>query len=188
MQTLLQEKIRELRKKKNYTLADLAQKADCSKSYISQLENGKTVPSVSMLGRLAIALDTQVVELLSENSHELQTDWHLPKNERRIIQYPDGKVIGQLLTRGVFQKKMQPVITVIKPGGTSDKTGKLIHPPGSEEFVLVLEGEIDFWIGSDQITLKDGDTLYFKGDLPHGWANTGENAARVLFIWTPPVW
>jgi len=105
-----------------------------------------------------------------------------------VIHYPDGKVIGQLLTRGVFQKKMQPVITIIKPGGTSDRISKLIHPPGSEEFVLVLEGEIDFWIGADYLTLQEGDTLYFKGDLPHGWANSGEKTASVLFTWTPPVW
>ncbi len=188
MQATLQEKIRELRKKKKYTLAQLAQKVGCSKSYISQLEKGKNVPSVSMLGRLAGALDSQVSELLSENSHDFQWDWHLPKPQRRIIQYPDRKVTSELLTRGVFQKKMQPVLTVIEPGGTSDKIGKLVHPPGSEEFVLVLEGEIDFWVGSDHILLKEGDTLYFKGDLAHGWANPGNKTARVLFTWTPPVW
>jgi transcriptional regulator with XRE-family HTH domain len=188
MQKPLQEKIRELRKKRKFTLEQLAQKAGCSKSYISQLEKGKTVPSVSMLGRLASALDSQVSELLSENNQEFQWDWHLPKPERRIIQYPDGKVASQLLTRGVFQKKMQPVLTIIEPGGTSDKIGKLIHPPGSEEFVLVLEGEIDFWIGTDRIMLKEGDTLYFKGDQAHGWANCGKKTARVLFTWTPPVW
>ena len=92
MQKPLQEKIRELRKKKKFTLEQLAQKAGCSKSYISQLEKGKTVPSVSMLGRLAGALDSQVSELLSENSQDFQWDWHLPKTERRTIQYPDGKV------------------------------------------------------------------------------------------------
>jgi transcriptional regulator with XRE-family HTH domain len=188
MQKPLQEKIRELRNNKKYTLEQLAQKAGCSKSYISQLEKGKNVPSISMLGRLASALDSQVSELLSENSQDFQWDWHLAKSERRIIQYPDGKVTSQLLTRGVFQKKMQPVITIIKPGGTSDKIGRLFHPPGSEEFVLVLEGEIDFWIGTDHIMLKKGDTLYFKGDQAHGWANTGKKTARVLFTWTPPVW
>ena len=188
MQKPLQEKIRELRKNKKYTLEQLAQKAGCSKSYISQLEKGKNVPSVSMLGRLASALDSQVSELLSENSKDFQWDWHLPKPERRIIQYPDGKVTSQLLTRGVFQKKMQPVLTIIEPGGTSDKIGKLIHPPGSEEFVLVLEGEIDFWIGTDHIMLQEGDTLYFKGDHAHSWANPGKKTARVLFTWTPPVW
>ena len=188
MQKPLQEKIRELRKNKKYTLEQLAQKAGCSKSYISQLEKGKNVPSVSMLGRLASALDSQVSELLSENNQDLQWDRHLPKPERRTIQYPDGKVTSQLLTRGVFQKKMQPVITIIEPGGTSDKIGELSHPPGSEEFVLVLEGEIDFWIGTDHIMLKKGDTLYFKGDQAHGWANPGKKKARVLFTWTPPVW
>ena len=188
MQKPLQDKIRQLRKKKQFTLAQLAEKVGCSKSYLSQLEKGKNVPSVSMLGRLARALDSQVSELLSENNNDFQWDWHLPESERRVIQYPDGKVTSQLLTRGVFQKKMQPIITVIEPGGTSDRIGKLVHPPGSEEFVLILEGKINFWIGNDHITLEEGDTLYFRGDLAHGWANPGNTTARVLFTWTPPVW
>ena len=184
----ISEKLRSLRKSKKMTLKDVADRAGCTGAYISQLEKGKNVPSVSMLGRLASALDSQVSELLSENGQDFQWDWHLPKSERRMIQYPDGKVTSQLLTRGVFQKKMQPVITIIEPGGTSDKIGKLFHPPGSEEFVLVLEGEIDFWIGTDHIMLQEGDTLYFKGDQAHGWANPGKKTARVLFTWTPPVW
>ena len=87
-----------------------------------------------------------------------------------------------------FSKKNAAGHHRIEPGGTSDKIGKLFHPPGSEEFVLVLEGEIDFWIGTDHILLQEGDTLYFKGDQAHGWANPGKKTARVLFTWTPPVW
>lgn len=188
MQAILQKNIKKFRKEKQLTLAQLAEKVGCSKSYLSQLENGKTVSSVSMLGRLANALGTHVADLLSETRYAPQSDWHLRKNERRIIQYPDGKVTGHLLTRGVFQKKMQPVITIIEPGGRSDDAGRMVHPPGSEEFVLVLEGGIEFWIGSEHIHLQEGDTLYFKGDLPHSWANTGKETARILFTWTPPVW
>jgi quercetin dioxygenase-like cupin family protein len=62
------------------------------------------------------------------------------------------------------------------------------HPKGAEEFVLVLRGEIDFEIGSKTVSLQQGDTLYFDGDLPHRWMNIGKETAEVLFVWTPPVW
>jgi len=92
------------------------------------------------------------------------------------------------LTRAIFQKKMQPLISIIEPGGTSDDSAKLMHQEGSEEFVLVLKGEIDFEINLDHITLQKGDTLYFNGDQPHSWINNGKETTEVLFVWTPPVW
>jgi transcriptional regulator with XRE-family HTH domain len=193
MEKILQEKIKELRKEKKLTLEQLAQNVGCTKSYISQLEKGKNVPSVSMLGRLAKALDIQVADLFSEDENNTHWDWYsyLQKQDRRTIHYPDGQVSSQLLTRGIFQKKMQPLISIIEPGGTSNdavKAARLSHPQGSEEFVLVLKGEIDFWIGSNRRTLCEGDTLYFNGELPHRWANNGKENAEVLFVWTPPIW
>ena len=185
---IIQKKIRELRKNKKMTIDQLAKRAGCTKSYISQLENGINAPSVSMLGRLAEALDIQVGDFFRNENGEVQKNWKLCKTDRRTINYPDEKVSSQLLTRAIFQKKMQPLISIIEPGGTSDDSAKLLHPEGSEEFVLVLKGEIDFEINLDHITLQEGDTLYFNGDQPHSWINNGKETAEVLFVWTPPVW
>jgi len=170
------------------TIDQLAKRAGCTKSYISQLENGINAPSVSMLGRLAEALDIQVGDFFRNENGEVQKNWKLCKTDRRTINYPDEKVLSQLLTRAIFQKKMQPLISIIEPGGTSDDSAKLLHPEGSEEFVLVLKGEIDFEINLDHISLQEGDTLYFNGDQPHSWINNGKETAEVLFVWTPPVW
>jgi quercetin dioxygenase-like cupin family protein len=54
--------------------------------------------------------------------------------------------------------------------------------------VLVLKGEVEFEIGTERLLLQEGDTLYFNGDIPHHWVNTGKETAEVLFVWTPPVW
>ncbi len=188
MRKFLQEKIKTLRKTKKLTIEQLANKAGCTKSYISQLEKGINVPSVSMLGRLAEALDSQVGDFFRNEDMEPKKNWKLCKADRRSINYPDEKVTSQLLTRAIFQKKMQPLISIIEPGGTSDDSDKLLHPEESEEFVLVLKGEIDFEINLDHIKLKEGDTLYFNGNQPHSWMNEGKETAEVLFVWTPPVW
>ncbi len=182
-------KIKQLRTQKGLTLEQLAKRIGCSKSYISQLEKGVTAPSVSMLAKLAEALGFPVSDFfLSPVAPRIQ-NWYLSKSERRAIHYPDGKVQSQLLTRSIFQKKMQPLVSVIQPGGSSDRAaGQLVHPPGSEEFVLVLSGEVTFEIETEEILLKEGDTLYFNGEHPHRWSNKGKKTAEVLFVWTPPVW
>ncbi len=188
MEDRIPERLKELRKQKKLTLEQLAQRAGCTKSYISQLEKGTSAPSLSMLSRLADALEIRVVQLFGEDPGEAQGNWHLKKDDRRTIHYPDGKVTSVLLTRGVFQKKMQPLLSIIEPGGMRNDSENIAHAKGSEEFVWVLKGEIDFEIGRKNICLHEGDTLYFNGDISHRWMNNGNKTAEVLFVWTPPVW
>ena len=188
METKIPGRLKHIRIRKQLTLQQLAEKAGCTKSFISQLEKGTSAPSVSMLGRLAKALEIPVADLIRDESREDQGNWHLRKADRRTINYPDGMVTSQLLTKGVFQKKMQPLLSVIEPGGTLNDSGNMSHPKGAEEFVWVMKGEIEFEIGSKIISLQQGDTLYFDGELPHRWSNTGKETAEVLFVWTPPVW
>ena len=188
IQDEISKKLKQFRAERNLTLEKLASRTDCTKSYISQLEKGLTAPSVSMLGRLAGALDVHVADFFRDIDIQEEEDWCFRKSKRRQIAYPDGKVVTQLLTRSMFQKKMQPIISTIKPGGTADQSGQLTHPAGSQEFVLVMKGELYFQINGNEMTLEEGDTLYFNGELPHRWANTGKKDAEVLFVFTPPIW
>ncbi len=181
-------KIKALRNERGLTMEKLGQMVGCSKAYISQLERGITRPSLSMLNRFSEELGVPVSEILRKNLNGPGQRWKLRKNERRIIQYPDGKVVSQLLTRSIFQKKMQPLISEIKPGGSLDEKEGIQHPAGSEEFVFVMKGELEFLLDGEIINLREGDTLYFYGDLPHRWLNKSNKTAEVLFIWTPPVW
>jgi len=88
----------------------------------------------------------------------------------------------------ISTKKMEPLISIIEPGGTSDDAEKMHHPVGTEEFVLVMKGEIDFNLNGKEIHLREGDTLDFDGTLPHRWANNGNETTEVLFIFSPPIW
>ena len=76
----------------------------------------------------------------------------------------------------------------MQTGDRSDATERMNHPVGTEEFVLVLNGEIDFAINGKDFHLGEGDTLDFDGTLPHSWVNNGQETAEVLFVFTPPIW
>ncbi len=56
--------LRRLRHAKNWSQEELAFRAKVDRSYISQLETGVYSASVTMLGKLAKALGTNVAELL----------------------------------------------------------------------------------------------------------------------------
>lgn len=188
MEKEIQKKIRMYRKKNGLTLRELAERAGCSHSYISQVERGGTIPSLSMVGKLASALQVSVVDLFNDLPTGTEEGWHLAKTARKTIQYPDGKVSSQLLVARISTRRMEPLISTIEPGARSDGTEEMTHPAGTEELVLVMKGEIDFEIKGKAIHLEEGDTLNFDGSLPHRWANNGCNTAEVLFVWTPPIW
>lgn len=188
METSIQQRIREYRKQRGLTLKQLAERAGCTQSYISQLEKGLTMPSLSMIGKLSAALGIRVVDLFVDPLSREENDWLLRKQDRKQIAYPDGKVSSQVLVTRISSKRMEPLISVIEPGGTSDTAEGINHPTGTEEFVLVLKGGIDFEIDGNEIFLHEGDTLYFDGSLPHRWKNSGAEAAEILFVFTPPTW
>lgn len=188
MRHKIQKRIFEYRRKRRFTLKQLAERASCTPSYISQIEKGITVPSLSMVGRLAAALDIPVIELFYDELDEDNDNGYLSQTARKIINYPDGNVTSQLLVTRISKKKMEPLISTIKPGGTSDVAENMTHPVGTEEFVYVLKGEIDFKVRDKEIRLRRGDTLSFSGELPHSWANNSKRNAEVLFVFSPPIW
>ena len=64
----------------------------------------------------------------------------------------------------------------------------LNEPPSPFRPLQAVDDLLEFLLDGEIINLKEGDTLYFYGDLPHKWLNKSKKTAEVLFIWTPPVW
>jgi transcriptional regulator with XRE-family HTH domain len=188
MELDVQARVKKFRKERGLTVRQLAQRAGCTHSYISQIEKGMTAPSLSMVGKLAAALGINVVDLFNEFPNGHDADYYLAKNERKTINYPDGKVSSQLLVSRITTRKMEPLVSAIQPGGSSDEAEKMVHPSGTEEFVLVLKGEIEFKVNGKEMCLKEGDTLSFDGTLPHSWVNGTKKKAEVLFVFSPPIW
>jgi len=188
MKTRIQQSVLKYRKQRWLNTRQLAEKAGCTPSFISQIEKGTALPSLSMVGKLAEALDISVSQLLAEESGFDREHFCLRKKDRRIVQYPDGKTTDQILSSNISAKKMEPLLSVIEPGGVSGEGEKMTHPAGTEEFVLVLKGHLVFTIDDEEIRLGKGDTLLFKGEIPHRWENRSKGRAEVLFIFTPPIW
>jgi transcriptional regulator with XRE-family HTH domain len=188
MEKEIQRRIRMYRKERGLTLRRLAQRVGCTHSYISQIEKGMTAPSLAMVGKLAAALQISVLDLFSEAPDNGEGDHFLARKKRKTIQYPDGKVSSQLLVSRITTRKMEPLVSEIQPGGSSDEAEKMVHPAGTEEFVLVLKGELEFKVNGKEMCLKEGDTLSFDGTLPHRWENRAKKKAEVLFVFSPPIW
>lgn len=165
-------------------LRDVAEKAGCSESLISKVENDRIVPSLKVLHRLCEVLNLTLGELMSRPEPEAKKVWR--KHERPVITLDpatSGKGIQlEQLVPSARGHLLQGSIHVIAPGGCT--RGKIDHE--GEEVGYVLSGELELTLGDEVYQLKAGDSFIYRSELPHGYRNRGDTEARVLWVNTPP--
>lgn len=171
-------KLRDIRKRLGLTLEDISQKTGFTKSFISQIENGKNSPSIASLKKICYALGTTISELFEDERNVINTftpaDYNVLKNKSISMTFPASKVIN---------RKLEPIIIELEP---YSETGTDSYQHVGEEFGYVLEGEIVVAIGSDEYKLGTGESIYFSSNLPHRIRNRTDKPAKAFWVDTPP--
>jgi len=174
-------KLRSLRKARKLSLKQLAERAGCSPSYISMVENNKVDPGVSRLKKIADALELTIVDLFSAQTGQR----HIIRKEERIkAEFSGSKTRIEILVPQLLNKAMDARVAVIYPGGSSE--GDYRHP--GEEFGLVLKGELELSIDGVNHLLKEGDSFYFESTRKHRFRNPGNDDTCVVWVNHPPSW
>lgn len=176
--TMLGARIRHARRVVHLTLTQVAAKAGCSESLISKIENGQATPSLAMLHRIAVALDTNIAALTTEEA-PLESPV-LPQGKRPVIETGGGIALERLVLakRGGL---LQANIHLVQPGVETD--GQIVHV--GEEVGYLLEGKIELLLGDERYLIRAGDAFTFSSQVPHGYRNTGRTVARILWVNTP---
>lgn len=178
----ISERLKQFRTDLGLTMKRLADAADVSESYISQLEKGTANPSLGTLKKIAEALGVNIVAFFSVEEGEQDVVCRL--DDRREIVYPGGKIRAQLMVSKLNNKAIEPLYTIIEPGG--DTLNPYIHAKGGEEFGVLIKGELLLTVDGVKYHLKAGDSFYFRSDRPHRWANPGTETTEVVWVITPP--
>ena len=174
------------------TLDDLSQRSGVSKSQLSQIERGLSVPTVTKLQEIAEALDVPISSMFAENntlpgnSVTSKKDVSpnrisiVRKNKRKKLIMPWGASHEMLCPD--FQRKIE-FIFLNYPAGT--KVDALYEHDG-EECGIVLEGTFKGIIGDQQIILQPGDSIYYDSSIPHAWEAIGDTKVKAIWAITPP--
>lgn len=174
-------KLRELRKLKKFSLKQLAERAGCSSSYLSMIENGKIDPGISRLKRIADGLEITLVDLF-QNQPNSKVVIH--KHERVRGTFRGSKTNIEILVPRIPDRKMDARLAIISAGGGSE--GNYRHP--GEEFGLVLSGNMDLSVGGAIYHLSKDDSFYFSSTQDHSFVNTGKDDAIVVWVNHPASW
>ncbi|MET9495967.1 helix-turn-helix domain-containing protein [Streptomyces sp. NPDC006552] len=159
--------IRRRRRALELTLADVARRAGVSVPFLSQVENGRSRPSMNSLQRIADALETTAVELLAA------AEVPRPVDVVRSADHPatDGGV--RPLVRG------RQHLHALEFTGEHDWDREYRH--AGDEILYVADGSAEVEAGGTRHLLERGDTLYCAAQMPHRWRPL-EPGTRVLLV------
>ena len=177
------EKIKVLREQKGFSLKDVADQTGFSTALISQMENHLISPSLGTLIKLAKALDVKVGDFFGETHEEPFAI--VRKDERKTVSRfasKEGVKYGYGYESLGFEKKnrhMEPFIVTLEPA--TIKTSKTSTHEG-EEFIYVLEGEMEVIFGDHRDVLYPGDCIYYDSTIPHRVQCHQEKVTRILAV------
>jgi len=180
-------RLRELRKAQRIRLVELAKDSGVDAATISRIETGRMTGTLESHSKLARALGARLTDLYAGiDAAHVKGAVALQASSARtdVYVHQTGKSSMAMLTTDVLDKKLMPVLITIEPGGSTQKEEAKV---GTEQFVYVLDGELEAKIGEEVHRLKRGSSLYFDASLPHGLRNTGQRTAKCLSVVTPPV-
>lgn len=177
-----------LRSARGLTQEQLAGAAGVTKGYVSKIENGRVVPPIGTLLRIARALGSDVAEFLKPVDDDTEDAVSVVRAGERVNVVRGASAFGYdyvSLAHGKRRKMMEPFIFTFP---TEDVDGMRFEHEG-EEFMHVLSGTVEWEmvIGGEKRTwrLNAGDSIYFESRTPHrGRALDGE-AQALIVIYTP---
>ena len=181
------EKVRELRESKGLSLQDLANRTGYSSALLSQVENHFISPPLGGLIKIAKALEVKVGTFFGDEPRESYAI--VRRDERKHISRfasKEGVSYGYSYESLGFDKKdrqMEPFLVTLEPATV--KSEKLSSHDG-EEFIFILEGEMEAILGDHKDVLYPGDCIYYDSTIPHKVQCHREIPTKILAVlWTP---
>ena len=158
--------MKELRIQYGLTQQELADRAELTKGFISQLERNQNSPSVGTL------LD--IIQCLGMTPAEFFTD------SEKIDEEKNSKV--EWIIPNAQTRSMEPVRLTLHPGGSSE----IYLPQECEEFGYVIKGTVKLCYGGKVHTVKAGESFYFKAGKKHFIENKSSKDAMLIWVSNPP--
>jgi transcriptional regulator with XRE-family HTH domain len=186
-------RLREVRTRNGLSVRGVARKLGVSPSFISQLENGKSQPSVATLYLFAQLLDVTMEELFEQESPADGARFpeavphpgrpgpgftHLIRADRPRLVLDSGVVWEQLASTA--DAEFDLVEVTYPQGSHSSIDGRMLRHQGYE-YAYLVEGELQILVGFEGFVLKAGESMTLDSSMPHLFTNLGTGAARGIW-------
>jgi len=176
-------KLRELRRRRDLGVRELAIRSGVSHSSISLIERDKISPSVDTLSAILDALGTTLVGFFSD-AEPMARYSPFYKAEDFVEIGRVGRVSYRMLGINHPNRDMLMLHETYAPGGESGDA--FSHP--AQESGVVVKGAVELTVGDEVQVLFPGDGYYFDSRRPHRFKNVSEGESEIISAVTPPTY
>lgn len=163
-------KLKKIRSERNMSLDDLSITTGVSKAMLSQIENGKSNPTVSTLWKISTSLKISFSFFVEEETDSINIKVIDQKKIKPIIE-GNGKMEVYPIFPFDIMNKFEVLTIELRKGCNHSSPA---HSSGVEEFIIVNKGILTFEIGNQVIHLEEGNSIRFLADKPHTYKNLHE--------------
>lgn len=168
------------RLEKRLTVQELADRSGVSKGLISQIENGRSIPSLPVLFSIIQSLEIEISDFFKDlNLHEPNV---LVQKKEDYVGFEKEDAKGFFYKR-IFVKSLPSatvdfVLLELQTDAHREKVST-----DAFEYKYILKGEVDYHINGNVYHLSEGDSLFFDGRLEHVPKNTGTEPCVMLIVY-----
>lgn len=174
------QQIRDLRKAKGVTLADMAQRINRSLGYVSQVERGVSALPIPVLKSISEVLEVKISWFFHSDAQTPfeELNYIVRSNNRRRLEFTGTGIVEELLTPHL-SSQLQMILTTLSPGAES------IEPRvrSAEEAGFIQSGTLHLSIDEKNFVLHAGDSFALDDNGAHRVHNPSKTEDTVI-IWT----
>ncbi len=175
-------RIKEIRRDRNITVQELADRVSVSKGLISQIENNRTVPSLLVLVNIIRALEIDLNQFFKDIAKNSLLAPVIIKRKSEYESFEKEQAVGFLYQR-IFTKAFKnSTVDIVLLELEPDATRPMVVTEAFE-YKYILSGKVDYIFEDQQYSLSEGDSMLFDGRLPHTPKNVTDQKAIMLIIY-----
>jgi transcriptional regulator with XRE-family HTH domain len=178
------ERIKYLRQRKHMGLVELGKHTGLSASFLSQLETGRVVPTLRNLARIAMVFSKDMSYFFEPERPELFRI--LRASNRQKLPQTGADEPGyyfESLGQVPSDQPIAPYVAEFLP--TSEKRPARTHRHSGNEFLYVLDGELQLEHDGKVEALGGGDAVFFNAEAVHSYESKGDASCTALILTMP---
>jgi transcriptional regulator with XRE-family HTH domain len=172
-------RVRAERRRRQWTLDELATRSGVSRRLLVQLERGEANPSLATLLKLAAGLGVALTELLAEEPETRSAGVVAGADALTLWTTPAGSEARLLVNHG----PLELWAWTLAPGDRRDSEP---HRAGSLELLAAHAGLVALEAGGERVEVRAGDSAWFDASRPHAYINPGATEATFTLALLEP--
>jgi transcriptional regulator with XRE-family HTH domain len=178
------DKLRTLRLRKSMGLAQLAEHTGLSQAMLSRLENGRLVPTLPTLTRIAMVFSVGLDYFFTDPRKRYVTSV-IRRSERKLFPSdPKATIVPwhfESLDFRVNERKLNGYLAHFHPM-LPEKVVPHHHP--GVELLYLIEGKLEMTVGVEKYQLAEGDAIYFDSLQKHSYRSLMKSPCTAMVVTT----